>query len=466
MPNSSLETIRLEGPIFVPDTFFAFLRGEFDKDPDYKVAVPEGTLLNDEIGRAFSIVSTAWRKFQADLPKSPQKSFRAFVGKFFSVLGYAVPDDSAKESSPSFRFPLPAPSVPVFFKWYPKDASESLDSPERRFSGDGLPERRRSLSQFVQQWLNLRDDALWAVATDGFTLRLFRDNASLTRPAFVEADLARILSEGRRGDFACLFRLLYRDRAGASGDGRDSVWEKLRAKGGEEGVRVFNDLRDGVVKALLHLGNGFLADPAVREAFGSGALAPESFFHELLRTAYRFLFLFAAEERGALHDPAADPAAAKTYAEGYSMRRLADRCRRASARDAHADLWDGVRIVFRALASGEPRLALPALGGIFRASEAPHLDAARLSNRALLDAVRALRWISRAGADQRIDYRNMGAEELGSVYESLLELVPSVTVADWRFSFVGIPDPLAPAAPTRGRRRGGAAGNARKLTGS
>ena len=461
-----MDTIRLEGPLFVADALFDFLGGKLDDKPDFRVAIPAGTRLNDEIGRAFSIASAAWRAFEARREQNPQSSLRRFLGAFFSALGYAVPpDSSAKDASLPFRFPLSAPSLPVFFKWYPSAPSESLDTPERRFSGDGLPERRRSLSQFVQQWLNLRDDALWAVATDGRTLRLFRDNASLTRPAYVEADLARIFSEGRRGDFACLFRLLYRDRAGASGDGRDSVWEKLRAKGAEEGVRVFNDLRDGVVKALLHLGNGFLADPAVRAAVSAGDLSPETFYHELLRTAYRFLFLSAAEERGALHDPAADPAAAKIYDEGYSMRCLADRCRRASARDAHTDLWDGVRIVFRSLASGEPRLALPALGGIFRAAETPRLDAARLSNRALLDAVRALRWISRAGADQRIDYRNMGAEELGSVYESLLELVPSVSVADWRFSFVGIPDPLAPASPARGRR-GGAAGNARKLTGS
>ena len=42
---------------------------------------------------------------------------------------------------------------------------------------------------------------------------------------------------------------------------------------------------------------------------------------------------------------------------------------------------------------------------------------------------RALAWVSVKGARiQPVDYRNLGAEELGSVYESLLELHPQINV--------------------------------------
>ena len=37
-----------------------------------------------------------------------------------------------------------------------------------------------------------------------------------------------------------------------------------------------------------------------------------------------------------------------------------------------------------------------------------------------------LRWASHKGVLAPVDYRNMGPEELGSVYESLLELVPEI----------------------------------------
>ena len=58
----------------------------------------------------------------------------------------------------------------------------------------------------------------------------------------------------------------------------------------------------------------------------------------------------------------------------------------------------------------------------------PDLAGAEVSNRDLLDAVRALslrglRWTALAAP---VDYKNLGAEELGSVYESLLELQPEL----------------------------------------
>ena len=74
-----------------------------------------------------------------------------------------------------------------------------------------------------------------------------------------------------------------------------------------------------------------------------------------------------------------------------------------------------------------PQLALPGIGGIFEtgALDEP-LAGARLTNEALLSAVRALAWFkSREGGPlRRVDFGNLGAEELGSIYESLLELIP------------------------------------------
>lgn len=179
---------------------------------------------------------------------------------------------------------------------------------------------------------------------------------------------------------------------------------------------------------------------------------------------YRFLFLFCAEERELLHPPlpenekdAADARfARKAYASGYAVRRLRHRCLRRSALDKHGDQWTSLSVVFRALAGGEPKLALPALGGLFAKSQCPDLDGACITNRELLSAMRELRWFSdrRSGQRSAIDYRNMGPEELGSVYESLLELVPQIDLSARTFGFVGITE------------EGSTAGNARKTSGS
>ena len=52
-----------------------------------------------------------------------------------------------------------------------------------------------------------------------------------------------------------------------------------------------------------------------------------------------------------------------------------------------------MKIVFRSLARGEPRLGLPALGGLFSDGQLPTLSEARLPNRALLAAVWRLGWL-------------------------------------------------------------------------
>jgi len=102
-------------------------------------------------------------------------------------------------------------------------------------------------------------------------------------------------------------------------------------------------------------------------------------------------------------------------------------------------------------AAGEPRLGLPALAGIFATNQCPALDGAKLENRALLLAVFKLAWLREDGGLSRVNWRDMGPEELGSVYESLLELVPQINKDGRQFGFA-----------TGGETRG----NARKTTGS
>ena len=192
------------------------------------------------------------------------------------------------------------------------------------------------------------------------------------------------------------------------------------------------------------MGEGFLQHPgneALRAALHTGELSKDAYFQQLLRLVYRLIFLFSVEERGLLHgndDSQEALAARRAYAEGYALARLRDLCLKRRARNRFDDHWQAVRIVFRGLADGERRLALPALGGLFAVSQCPHLDAASLDNAHLLAAVQHLRWANHNGALAPVDYRNMGPEELGSVYESLLELVPDIDLPARTFGFVGV----------------------------
>ncbi|WP_396908655.1 Eco57I restriction-modification methylase domain-containing protein [Mycolicibacterium sp.] len=149
--------------------------------------------------------------------------------------------------------------------------------------------------------------------------------------------------------------------------------------------------------------------------------------HALLRVVYRLLFTFVAEDRGALLDPAADPQARQRYRDYFSTERLRRTSRRRRG-GRYNDKWQALTLVWRGLGdeNGLPELALPGIGGLFEAGELDFLLDCAVSNEALQSAVRSLSLVREPGSHvlRVVDYRNLGAEELGSIYEALLEFVP------------------------------------------
>jgi hypothetical protein len=282
----------------------------------------------------------------------------------------------------------------------------------------------------VQEFLNRSDDHLWGLVTNGLRLRLLRDNASLTRAAYVEFDLEAMFTGQVYADFVVLWLVCHQSRL--EGDPPEKcVLERWRADAAERGTRALEQLRGGVEQAIVELGAGFLAHPAnaaLRERLRSGALDKQDYYRQLLRLVYRVLFLLVAESRDLLLDPHGDALAKRRYRAYYSverLRRLAE-SRRGSA---HGDLWAGLAVVVEGLSrpDGLPVLGLPGLGGFLWSDRAcPDLDGASLANRSLLGALSALTTTTDGKLRRSVDYRNLGAEELGSVYESLLELHPEL----------------------------------------
>ncbi len=309
----------------------------------------------------------------------------------------------------------------------------------------------------VQQLLNRSPEHLWGVVSNGLQLRLLRDNASLVRQAFVEWDLEGLFEGEVYADFVVLWKTLHQSRF--EGDRPEGCWLEQWAKlASESGARALDELRSGVERAVVSLGQGFVSHPAnssLRAALASGALDGQGLYRQLLRLVYRLMFLAVAEERGLLHHPEASPEARSRYERYYSFRRLR-RLAESHSGTAHGDLWLSLAVVRQALCgSGLAALGLPGLGSMLWSDEAcPDLEGASLSNRHFLGAVRALSYFEDRSTRQTrpVDYRNLGPEELGSVYESLLELHPTV----------------APTAtdPADAFKLASAAGHERKTTGS
>jgi hypothetical protein len=460
----AFEALSIEGGLISPEWLarVAQLAAGHQAEADYRV--PKGLNLRDEIGRFWRMAQAHWADFARawSAGKAEEGVAEQFVTALlrdcfgFTSLERKEPVTLGERTYPLGWAALEGRVPIVIVAPRPSDSEAARKSALDDLSPDlGDAGRRRSAFGLAQEYVNAADDALWAIASDGLTLRICRDNASLTRPARIEADLARMFTEERYADFAAFWLLAHETRFGAAGQPTSACHlETWRAAGREEGTRAREFLRDGVEEALVALGKGFLAHPKnhpLRAALHGGTLTRDAYFQELLRLAYRLIFLLTAEERDLLHPDGVPDAVKARYAQGYSVRHLRDRSVKRSAHDRFGDLWEGLKIVLTGVATGEPRLGLPALGGLFAADQCPHLDAARLENRSLLTAVFRLSWLKGEAGLARVNWRDMGPEELGSVYESLLELVPVIPPDHRGFSF-------ATGDATKG--------NARKTTGS
>jgi hypothetical protein len=321
-------------------------------------------------------------------------------------------------------------SFPVFSQWqhapiHLVGCGVKIDARTRGVKGAA----GQSPHSLLQELLNRSSDRLWGVVSNGLVLRLLRNNVSLTRQAYLEFDLEAMFTGEIYPDFVLLWLVCHQSRV-ESERPQDCWLERWSRTAVEDGTRALDALRQGVQEAIEMLGAGFLAHPAnhtLHRDLREGRLESADYYRALLRLVYRLLFLFVAEDRGVLLDPAGDAVARDRYVTHYSMRRLRTLAARRRGGRQH-DRYEQLKFVMSALDSdGCPALALPPLGSFLWSPAAVGVLAdAQLANDDLLDAIRSLATIDTGGVRRAVDFRNLGAEELGSIYESLLELHPSL----------------------------------------
>jgi hypothetical protein len=433
----------VEGNLLAPAILKEIANSSAPNQTEADYHVPRGVTLRDELARYFRIGQATFRHLHAS-PEPSLKATTRFVSDLLvDVLGFSAVSPAGVLTHDGHQFPVSLQALGGRVPIVVVPPVEGLEAPSAHLRPDG---RRRSAAIALQDWLNVNDGALWGLCTNGNAIRLLRDNRSLTRPAFIEFDLQQIFDNEDFASFTMLWLLLHSTRFGqAEAPISDCPLERWREAGAKTGEVALRHLSANVHEALLALGNGFLEHPAnadLRQRLASGALAlssatgeGHSFFSQLLRLVYRLIFLLAAEDRDLLHPPETEPQLRELYALGYSAGSLRDRAVRRAAWDNFDDRWQGLRLTFRALAHGEPRLGLPALGGLFSPDQTPDLDTLALSNRSLFRAMYSLAWLRTATGPVPVNWRDMQTEELGSVYEGLLELTPRLADTGRAMSF-------------------------------
>jgi hypothetical protein len=398
---------------------------------DYHLAA--GERLGEATSRAWLYLQTAYRTFRERLDTLPRSDSATPITRerwllvLLNQLGFGrVPFVRGGATSHQWEH------VPIHLLGW----NDKLDRANTAKS--------RAPESMLQEHLNASEKHLWAILSNGRLLRVLRSSTSLVGGAYLQFDLEAIFDGGSYGDFAMLYALCHESRfellprKDDSQSTPEDCWlEKWRHLGIETGERARKQLREGVKRALGELGEGFLrANRALREMLSSGNLKKEDFRHELLRLIYQMIFLFVAEDRQLLLLPDAPTWAADRYRSYFSMARLR-RIARKRMGDTHADIWCTLVAILNGLGSddGLPALGLPALGGLFFRIEGDLLRELKLQNYWLLNAIRYLDEVRdpKTGRRQRVNYAHLGAEELGSVYESLLEEVPQCEPAAARF---------------------------------
>lgn len=486
---TGFHTIRSEGGLLPPDLLRRIV------DPAGKVpgveptayGLPAGDRINEAITQSWNRLRRHWaefRSFTKDLP--PGEATTGITNEKWSL-------PLLRELG--FGFLATAPGPVIEGKTYA--ISRFAGSTPIHLVGCGVDLDRRAVGVrgaaagnphgLVQEFLNRSHDHVWAILSNGLLFRILRDNQALSRQSFLEFDLGAMFEGEVYSDFVLLWLISHASRFLPRTDGRpDSCWlETWSKEAAEQGVAALTDLRGGVEKALEILGQGFVSHPnntALREALRKGEVKLSDFHHQLLRVVYRLIFLFVAEDRelegiSILHPQDKSDAARlarERYAAHYSTRRLRELASRIKG-SRHGDLWRQFQLLVGAL-SGDTRfaamrttLALPQLGSMLwnpaatallngaglancesrsvkgTADESPPdspfpvphspAEGTELSNHDFLEALRHLAFIRKDKILRPVDYKNLGSEEFGGVYESFLALTPQISSDGARFTF-------------------------------
>ncbi|MBN1954817.1 MAG: restriction endonuclease [Anaerolineae bacterium] len=402
--------------------------------------------LEGEIAAAWELLLERWDAVRDELPMFDVSQVRArWLLPLFELLDFHpvyLRGDTVVDEAGKLRFPLShrgweGEGAPVLHTVIP---SQGLD--ERAAAAGGV--KAKSPHDMLQSFLNVSPGDQWAILSNGLLLRLLRDYHHTFTKGYVEFDLESMFETRNYGDWRALYRLAHASRFVASAEvpGTSEVpgtlppLEQFYKDSLATGVKVGEGLRGQVRQAIETLGNGFLAaseGASLRARLQADESLCRLFYGEILHVIYRVLFLLFAEQRGMM------PGRDSLYAEAYSIARLRARAEGDIPReDDFTDLWYGLQATFRMVREGVPELGVfgydgmlfedrPVVGAQHAPRHASPLPALRNSD--LLQAIRALTLIEREGVLQRISYADLGVEELGSIYESLLDYTPRVSTA-------------------------------------
>lgn len=265
--------------------------------------------------------------------------------------------------------------------------------------------------------------------------------------SYLQFSMDDLFSQTQISQYRNYFGLFYllTSKMALCADGQTVLMDALIEDGYKKAYEVTKDLKEGVILAVETLANEAL-EYKRKNGLPFGHLNPETGQYEIndetfanevkddcLTIVYRLLFILFAESRSELNIL---PSRDQTYLRGYSFEALRDleqvRLQSQESRDGYF-FDETIKRLFHVLAHGHKQelqkdeecktfRVRPIDSPMFDDSRLYHLGDVKIRNCKWQEIVRALS-LSRNKAGQqrgRISYANLGINQLGSVYESLL----------------------------------------------
>jgi hypothetical protein len=247
-----------------------------------------------------------------------------------------------------------------------------------------------------------RRQARWCLLFNGIACRVM-DASRPHSSRFTEFDLDSVLDDDQA---AAAFLLVATGLRGSL--------ESLVRDSDQHGVAVCRSLKEGVLAASADV-LSTLARP--RRNTTSPQL--QDALEQALTIVYRVLFLLFAESRGLV------PLWHPVYRDSYAIGTLVTH----AVRGASLGLWEALRAITRLAHAGcrAGNLRVTAFNGrLFSPCRTPLAERRDLDDERARRALMSLatRTARDGGGRERIAYRDLGVEQLGSVYESLLDYQP------------------------------------------
>ena len=293
----------------------------------------------------------------------------------------------------------------------------SLDERDREADFHARSPHSQILRYLATAEIESESRVRWGILTNGRAWRLYDYRARPRASGYFEADLADLLEPDKEEDLR-VFHLLFRRGSFTPQEGAAaSFLEAALAEGRRYEEQVSQDLSGVVFESVFPRLVQALAD-------SSPASLPEVHKAALI-FLYRLLFVLYAEDRGLL------PVNDSRY-DDYGLRKRVrdDVARRMEESDTFSavatNYYDRLLNLFRIIDQGDPSIGLPPYnGGLFASQAAPLLETVRLPDAEVAPVIYDLSH-AKDLKDERhfVNYRDMSVQQLGSIYERLLEREP------------------------------------------